>query len=139
MTRQSETAGFGPRPRWRRFHQGALALAVAAPLAGSAVLVAAALAPASAQTRMVEIGENKVGGVRVTQGKSQTLQTTLGFVDLVVGDPEIADVMPLTDRTMYVLGKKLGTTNVSVYDLCSARPPSRRRRPTSRSSSRRAS
>jgi pilus assembly protein CpaC len=24
--------------------------------------------------------------------------------------------MPLTDRTMYVLGKKLGTTNVSVYD-----------------------
>src|SRR3954465_10207273 len=32
MTRQSETAGFGPRPRWRRFHQGALALAVAAPL-----------------------------------------------------------------------------------------------------------
>ena len=116
MTRQSETAGFGPRPRWRRFHQGALALAVAAPLAGSALLVAAALAPASAQTRMVEIGENKVGGVRVTQGKSQTLQTTLGFVDLVVGDPEIADVMPLTDRTMYVLGKKLGTTNVSVYD-----------------------
>ena len=116
MTLQSETAGFGPRPRWRRFHQGALALAVAAPLAGSALLVAAALAPASAQTRMVEIGENKVGGVRVTQGKSQTLQTTLGFVDLVVGDPEIADVMPLTDRTLYVLGKKLGTTNVSVYD-----------------------
>ena len=116
MTRQSETAGFGQRPRWRRFHQGALALAVAAPLVGSAILVAAALAPASAQTRMVEIGENKVGGVRVTQGKSQTLQTTLGFVDLVVGDPEIADVMPLTDRTMYVLGKKLGTTNVSVYD-----------------------
>src|SRR5215217_8263758 len=116
MTRQSETAGFGPRPRWRRFHQGALALAVAAPLAGSAVLVAAALAPASAQTRMVEIGENKVGGVRVTQGKSQTLQTTLSFVDLDAGDTEIADVMPLTDRTMYVLGKKLGTTNVSVYD-----------------------
>ena len=115
MTRQSETAGFGPRPRWRRFHQGALALAVAAPLAGSALLVAAALAPASAQTRMVEIGENKVGGVRVTQGKSQTLQTTLGFVDLVVGDPEIADVMPLTDRSLSILGKKIGTTRVSVY------------------------
>ena len=116
MTRQSETAGFGPRPRWRRFHQGALALAVAAPLAGSALLVAAALAPASAQTRMVEIGENKVGGVRVTQGKSQTLQTTLGFVDLVVSDPEIADAIPLTDRSLSVLGKKIGTARVSVYD-----------------------
>jgi pilus assembly protein CpaC len=37
-------------------------------------------------------------------------------VDLVVGDPEIADVMPQTDETLYVLGKKIGTTNVSVYD-----------------------
>ena len=34
----------------------------------------------------------------------------------MVGDPEIADVMPLTDQTLYVLGKKIGTTNVSVYD-----------------------
>ena len=32
------------------------------------------------------------------------------------GDPDIADVMPLTDRSLYVLGKKLGTTNVSIYD-----------------------
>ncbi|HKH34451.1 MAG TPA: type II and III secretion system protein family protein [Beijerinckiaceae bacterium] len=115
MTRQGAFPGFGPRSRRRRFHKGALALAIAAPLLGSAFLIAA-VAPAAAQTRLVEIGENKVGAVRITQGKSQTLQTTLGFVDLVVGDPDIADVMPLTDRTMYVLGKKLGTTNVSVYD-----------------------
>jgi pilus assembly protein CpaC len=94
----------------------------ALPSGALALLVAAALAPASAQTRMVEIGENKVGGVRVTQGKSQTLQTTLGFVDLVVGDPEIADVMPLTDRTMYVLGRS------------SAPPTSRSTTPRNRSS-----
>ncbi|HEY8567036.1 MAG TPA: type II and III secretion system protein family protein [Beijerinckiaceae bacterium] len=101
----------------RRGGRSSLALAVGAPLAGITLLLAAgALSPARAQTRLVEIGENKVGGVRVVQGKSQTLQTTRGFVDLVVGDPEIADVMPLTDRTMYVLGKKLGTTNVSIYD-----------------------
>jgi pilus assembly protein CpaC len=54
--------------------------------------------------------------VRVTLGRSHTLETSRGFVDLVVGDPEIADVMPLTDKTLYVLGKKIGTTNVSVYD-----------------------
>jgi pilus assembly protein CpaC len=114
MQRQ-ETTGFSPRSR-RRFHRGALALAVAAPIAGAGLLLTAALAPAAAQARLVEIGESKVGAVRVTQGKSQTLQTSLGFVDMVVGDPEIADVMPLTDRTLYVLGKKLGTTNVSVYD-----------------------
>jgi hypothetical protein len=115
MAGQERSWRFGARAP-RRFHKGALALAIASPLLGTAFLIAAALAPATAQTRLIEIGENKVGAVRVTQGKSQTLQTTLAFVDLVVGDPEIADVMPLTDRTMYVLGKKLGTTNVAVYD-----------------------
>ena len=114
MERQ-ETTGFSVRAK-RRFHRGALALAVAAPLAGLGILAMAAFAPAAAQARLVEIGESKVGAARVTLGKSQTLQTSLGFVDLVVGDPEIADVMPLTDRSLYVLGKKLGTTNVSVYD-----------------------
>ena len=112
MTRQERSWRFGARAP-RRFHNGALALAVAALILGSTMLLAAALSPAAAQTRLVEIGENKVGAVRIAQGKSQTLQTTLSFVDLVIGDPEIADVMPLTDRTMYVLGKKLGTTNVA--------------------------
>jgi pilus assembly protein CpaC len=81
-----------------------------------ALAAAGALAPAHAQTEIVEIGEGRVGFVRATVGKSHTLQTNRGFVDLVVGDIEVADVMPLTDHTLYVLGKKAGTTNVSVYD-----------------------
>ncbi len=111
---QEHSLGFGANARRSRFHRGALALAAAASLVATVLLLA--LSPARAQTRLVEIGENKIGAVRVTAGKSQTLQTTLGFVDLVVGDPDIADVMPLTDRTMYVLGKKIGTTNVAIYD-----------------------
>ncbi|CAA9363651.1 MAG: Type II/IV secretion system secretin RcpA/CpaC, associated with Flp pilus assembly, partial [uncultured Microvirga sp.] len=42
------------------------------------------------------------------------------FVDVVVGDPETADVMPLTDTTLYVLGQKIGTTNIAVYDAAKA-------------------
>jgi pilus assembly protein CpaC len=37
------------------------------------------------------------------------------FVDIQVGDPEIADVNPLTDRALSILGKKIGTTRVSLY------------------------
>jgi hypothetical protein len=85
MARQERFRGFGACSRRRRFHKGAFALALAAPLVSLALLVAA-LSPAAAQTRLVEIGENKVGAIRVTQGKSQT---TLGFVDLVVGDPRL--------------------------------------------------
>ena len=33
-----------------------------------------------------------------------------------MGDNTIADVFPLTDRSFYVLGKKIGTTSVAIYD-----------------------
>src|SRR3954469_3680626 len=107
--------------RKRRTHlqalrRWALIAALASPIAGMLLLATAALAPARAQVQMVDIGSGRVGAVRVTLGRSHTLETSRGFVDLVVGDPEIADVMPLTDKTLYVLGKKIGTTNVSVYD-----------------------
>jgi pilus assembly protein CpaC len=101
----------------QRFSRLSLAVAVAAPLSGVALLAGSPFnAALAADVRMVAIGENRVGTVRVTLGKSETLRTSRGFVDLVVGDAEIADVMPLTDETLYVLGKKIGTTNVSIYD-----------------------
>ena len=87
------------RSRLDRLRLWALIAALAAPVAGLALLAAAALTPASAQVQTVDIGSGRVGSVRVTQGRSQTLETSREFVDLVVGDPEIADVMPLTDRT----------------------------------------
>jgi pilus assembly protein CpaC len=100
-----------------RFSRLGLAVAIAAPLSGLALLASTPLSSArAADAKLVAIGESRVGAVRVTIGKSETLRTSRGFVDLVVGDPEIADVMPLTDETLYVLGKKIGTTNISVYD-----------------------
>ena len=53
--------------------------------------------------------------VTVTIGKSQDVRTDTSFVDVMVGDPEVADVNPLTDHTLSILGKKIGTTRVSVY------------------------
>ena len=83
----------------RRFCRLSLAVALAAPVSGVALLAGAPFDGArAADARRVAIGENRVGAVRVTQGKSETLRTSRGFVDLVVGDPEIADVMPLDGR-----------------------------------------
>lgn len=117
-----EFVSMGRQEHWatragHRFSRLSLAMAVAAPLAGLVLLAGTSFSPArAADARLVAFGDNRVGTVRVTQGKSETLRTARGFVDLVVGDPEIADVMPLTDETLYVLGKKIGTTNVAVYD-----------------------
>jgi pilus assembly protein CpaC len=53
--------------------------------------------------------------VGVIIGKSQDVRTDASFADITVGDPDIADVHPLTDRTLSILGRKSGTTRVSVY------------------------
>ncbi|MCC2113166.1 MAG: type II and III secretion system protein family protein [Hyphomicrobiales bacterium] len=92
-------------------------LAIAAALVLGTGLLAAASTPVEAGNTVMRLsGERKVDALRVTVGSSKTVETDLSFVDLVIGDPEIADVMPLTDQSLYVLGKKAGTTNVSVYD-----------------------
>jgi pilus assembly protein CpaC len=43
------------------------------------------------------------------------VRTDSSFVELTVGDPDVADVNPLTDRSLSILGKKNGTTRVSAY------------------------
>jgi pilus assembly protein CpaC len=53
--------------------------------------------------------------VTVTLGKSQDVHTDASLADIVVGDPSVADVNPLTDHSLSILGKKIGTTRVTVY------------------------
>ena len=65
---------------------------------------------------MIQIGAQKrTATVQVFIGKSEDVRTDTSFVEITVGDPEIADVNPLTDRSLSILGKKNGTTRVSVY------------------------
>jgi pilus assembly protein CpaC len=52
----------------------------------------------------------------LTLNKSVTLPTSRPFSSAVVGASDIADALPMTDRTLYIQGKKIGTTNVSIYD-----------------------
>ena len=51
----------------------------------------------------------------VPLNKSQVLKLDQPFQQVSVGNPEIADVVALSDRSVYVLGKKIGATNVTVY------------------------
>jgi len=45
-----------------------------------------------------------------------TIPVSRPFSSAVVGSPEIADALPMTDRALYIQAKKIGTTNVSIYD-----------------------
>ncbi len=54
--------------------------------------------------------------VTLPRYKSRTVRLERPFTQAVVGAPDIADVLPMSDRVIYIQGKKIGTTNVSVFD-----------------------
>ena len=54
--------------------------------------------------------------VVVTVNKSRTFNVERPFARAIVGAVDFADVMPLSDRAIYIQGKKVGTTNVSLFD-----------------------
>ena len=71
---------------------------------------------ASAATLLKISSEDKVARLKVVAGRSETFRLSVPFGEIVVGDPETADINALSDRTLYVLGKKLGSTNVTLFD-----------------------
>jgi pilus assembly protein CpaC len=50
----------------------------------------------------------------VPVNKSSTVRVEEAFNDILIGSTEIVDVTPLNHHEIYVLGKKIGTTSISV-------------------------
>ncbi|TGS17190.1 type II and III secretion system protein family protein [Mesorhizobium sp. M2E.F.Ca.ET.209.01.1.1] len=88
---------------------GAIALAVSLAMLGFA-------APARADNDVVYVSANKNASIKVAKGKPKTIMTSAAFYQIVIGDPEIANVNPLTDKSFYVLGNNLGTTGIALFD-----------------------
>ena len=88
-------------------------------LLGAIVLAAALLgvaAPARADNDVVHVSANRNASIKVAKGKPKTIMTSAAFYQIVIGDPEIANVNPLTDKSFYVLGNNLGTTGIALFD-----------------------
>jgi len=58
----------------------------------------------------------RAGTLQVPLNKSQIVSADRPIAKAMIGSEEIADVLPITDRSIYVLGKKMGTTSLSLYD-----------------------
>lgn len=54
--------------------------------------------------------------VVVTKNKSRLIHLNRPFSTAAIGQAAIADVRPMTDRTLYIQGKKIGTTNISIFN-----------------------
>src|SRR6266481_7290088 len=59
---------------------------------------------------------NDVQRVKVIVNKSRSFKVERPFTTIVAGNPDIAEVKPLGDRSIYVLGKQTGTTNIVLFD-----------------------
>jgi len=74
----------------------------------------------TARSAMVVTAESADSGIYtaeevVPMNKSKILRMSEPFAELVVGNPDIIDVKPLTNKTLYILGKELGSTNLAIY------------------------
>ncbi|MGC9370866.1 MAG: type II and III secretion system protein family protein [Paracoccaceae bacterium] len=84
----------------------------------SAALLAGGLAlgTAHAQTRQIDIADGQVSNLTIAPGHTLTIETDQPFANIVIGNPGIVDVFPLTESSLYLQAKESGFTNVTLYD-----------------------
>lgn len=87
---------------------------VAIALSCSVMLLPIDLA-AHAADRKIDVSNPSVHRVFLPMSQSVTIQVNATLGDIVVGDEKIADAQPMTDRTLYVIGKSAGTTTVNLF------------------------
>jgi pilus assembly protein CpaC len=75
---------------------------------------AAAPAPSLAQTA-TRVSEGAFTEVVVGTGKSRVIELPERYTDLMISDPKVADILPLTTRSVYVVGKSPGSTALTIY------------------------
>lgn len=84
-------------------------------MAATSPLVTTSLANAESGIVHLSASQN-AKTMKITKAKPKTVRTDRSFSEIVVGDPEVATVSPLTDRSFYVVGTAPGTTGIALYD-----------------------
>jgi len=72
---------------------------------------------ASADGRFLKVNDPaSVGRILLILDKSQTLRTARPFGEALIANPGIADAVPLTDQSIYIIGKRIGVTRLTLID-----------------------
>jgi Flp pilus assembly secretin CpaC len=72
--------------------------------------------PAPSNVVETKANDPAPSNVVISLNKSKTFRLDQPFSTAIVGSPEIADALPMSDRSLYIRGKKIGSTDVSVFD-----------------------
>ena len=78
-------------------------------LATSALTAPSALAQAAEESL-------HAGALEVPVNKSRVVSADRAIGRALIGNADIADVLPISERSVYLLGKSFGTTSLTLYD-----------------------
>jgi pilus assembly protein CpaC len=109
QTEHVRHAGRRPRSSRLRRHSDMLAAIVM-----GAILVLGGMIDAAVAAELHEVEYARP--LFLTVGKSRTLRIERPFAKAIVAAPDIADVLPISNQVIYIQAKKVGTTNVSLFD-----------------------
>lgn len=113
MREQTRLVGSVTRIAGRNCLPGAIVVLIMGGVFLSALAAPSCAAEPKRNSMFVSEGA-AVKHVIVTVNKSLTINVERAFTRAIVGAAEFADVLPLSDRSIYIQGKKVGTTNVSL-------------------------
>ncbi len=87
------------------------------------LLLVVAVAPATAQNLVtselsgIDLSDTSSGRhISLPQGKARIITLPVDVRDVLVSNPEVADVVVKTQRTIYLLGRETGATNAFFFD-----------------------
>lgn len=84
-------------------------------LFGALVVLAATFGPASAQVVNYDLSTTSVMRINLPVSQAVTVTISGAVGKIVSADPSIADAQPITDRSLYLVGKSFGTTTVNLF------------------------
>ena len=93
-----------------------IAALIAASVAVAPILPADAGDRRGAATYIKVSHPGVVRQLRLTLSKSETIRLSDAFSEAMVANPQIADVVPLTDQSLYIVGKEVGLTRLTLLD-----------------------
>lgn len=85
------------------------------PVLAAIFLLLSMAVSAQAQTHRINIDDGTISRIAMAAGFTQTIETDRPFADIVIGDVNVVDVFPLTDSSLYIQAKGLGTTSIALY------------------------
>ncbi|RYG93909.1 MAG: hypothetical protein EON57_19210, partial [Alphaproteobacteria bacterium] len=71
--------------------------------------------PAMAQTVTYDLSTTSVMRINLPVSQAVTVVISAPVDKVVAADPTIADAQPITDRSLYLVGKGFGTTTINLF------------------------